>query len=333
MATGLVIAIMSFKPLAIASRQSPLAVRQAELVRDLLGEAAGIAPEDREVAFPLKTYVSTGDKLLAPSLSEIGGKGLFTKEVEDALLSGEADIAVHSMKDMPAEMPDGLILAAVPAREDYRDALVSPGGLTFDALPEGARIGTSSIRRRAQLSRLRPDVTLVPMRGNVGTRLDKLARGEADATFLAEAGLKRLGRDDVTRTPLSPDIMLPAPGQGILCIQARADNEAALELCARINCQDTALASTAERALVKKLDASCRTPLAALATLNDGELSLRAEILMPDGTSHFGGYRELPAQDRSAPGVLHAAGLIGESLARHLIEEAGDQFTRIFGAS
>lgn len=324
---------MTFKPLTIASRQSPLAVAQAELVRDLLAEALGIDAADKDAAFPLRTYVTTGDRKMDPSLADIGGKGLFTKEIEAALLLGEADIAVHSMKDMPAEMPPGLVLAAVPAREDPRDALVSETGLALDDLAPGARVGTSSIRRRAQLARLRPDLEIVPMRGNVGTRLGKLAAGEADATFLAEAGLRRLGRDDVTRSPMDMARMLPAPGQGILCIQARDGHSEALDICQRINNPEAALASSAERAVVEALDASCRTPVAAHATLEKDELVVRAEILTPDGSAHYTGERRLPTADISMRTLLDDAAHHGGELASSLATEAGPDLARIVPVS
>ena len=323
---------MSFKSLTIASRQSPLAVAQAELVRNLLADALDIPEAEREAAFPLRTYVTTGDRAMNPSLAEIGGKGLFTKEVEAALLMGEADIAVHSMKDMPAEMPEGLVLAAVPAREDPRDALVSAEGLRLDDLPAGARVGTSSIRRRAQLARRRPDLEIVPMRGNVGTRLGKLADGEADATFLAEAGLRRLGRDDVRRTPLPVSVMLPAPGQGILCIQARADDQAALELCVRINNSEAALANAAERAIVASLDASCRSPIAAHSWIEAGEFRLQAEILTPDGRASYGGERLFDAPAEPSSDTIALAADLGRDLASSLMADAGPDLDRIIPA-
>ena len=271
------------KPIVIASRQSPLAVAQAVAVRAMLGRAARLPESAWETAFPLKTYVTSGDKNLQDTLADAGGKGLFVKEVEAALLSGEADIAVHSMKDMPAVMPEGLALAAVPPREDPRDAFVSLHGTSLMDLAEGAIVGTSSVRRAAQLLRLRPDLHVVPFRGNVQTRLAKLTGGVADGTFLAEAGLRRLGRDDVARQVMEPSHMLPALGQGVLCVQARSDDAETLERTATIACEQTAAASAVERAFLARLDGSCRTPMAGLAVVEDDTIRFRAEIISPDG--------------------------------------------------
>ncbi|MEM7739624.1 MAG: hydroxymethylbilane synthase [Pseudomonadota bacterium] len=271
------------KPIVIASRQSPLAVAQAEAIRRSLAQTEDVAPKDLDTRFPIKTYVTSGDKNLQDTLADAGGKGLFVKEVEAALLSGEADIAVHSMKDMPAAMPQGLVLAAIPPREDPRDALITLSGLHLDALQEGTVIGTSSVRRAAQIRHHRPDVTIVPFRGNVQTRLDKLARGDAAGTFLAEAGLQRLGRSEVKRHVLEPEVMLPALGQGVLCVQARAGDEQILALCASITCRKTALESAVERAFLGRLDGSCRTPMAGLAIAARDEIHFRAEILSLNG--------------------------------------------------
>ncbi|MEO1658200.1 MAG: hydroxymethylbilane synthase [Pseudomonadota bacterium] len=271
------------KPIVIASRQSPLAVAQAVAVRAMLGRAAELPEDAWEEQFPLKTYVTSGDKNLQDTLADVGGKGLFVKEVEAALLSGEADIAVHSMKDMPAAMPAGLTLAAVPPREDPRDAFVTLEGIHLRELPEGATVGTSSVRRAAQVRQLRPDLRIVPFRGNVQTRLEKLTRGEADGTFLAEAGLRRLGRDDVKRQVMDPGEMIPALGQGVLCVQAREGDEDVLSLCAAITCEATAMASAVERAFLARLDGSCRTPMAGLATADGAQVQFAAEILSVDG--------------------------------------------------
>ncbi|NNU16101.1 hydroxymethylbilane synthase [Parvularcula sp. ZS-1/3] len=271
------------KPIIIASRRSPLAVAQAEAVRAMLGRAAGLPETAWADSFPLKTFVTIGDKNLQSSLAEVGGKGLFVKEIEMALLTGEAQVAVHSMKDMPAEMPKGLVQAAVPKREDPRDAFVTLDGAGIETLPQGAKLGTSSIRRAAQILRRRPDLDVVPFRGNVQTRLEKLEAGVAAGTFLAEAGLRRLGRDDVRRLPIDPDVMLPALGQGALCIQARGDDEETLELCRKISDPATELASAVERAFVARLDGSCRTPMAGLAEATGTKVRFRAEILHPDG--------------------------------------------------
>lgn len=262
----------------IASRQSPLAVRQSEMVRDMILAAAPSAGP-----IPIETFVTEGDRRLGGSLAEIGGKGLFTKEVEAALLAGVARIAVHSMKDMPAEMPDGLVTAAVPVREDCRDAFISTLSQSPWDLPKAAVVGTSSVRRAAQLLHRRPDLQVVAMRGNVGTRLEKLRAGTAQATFLAEAGLKRLDRSDVTRTVLDPEEMLPAVSQGVLCVQCRADDEETMALLEKIECTATSLASAAERAFLTRLDGSCRTPIAGLATFDGNDMRFRAQLLSLDG--------------------------------------------------
>lgn len=270
-------------PVALVSRQSPLAVAQAVAIRAMLGEALNLPPDEWERAFPLETHVTEGDKNLASSLSEVGGKGLFVKEIEGALLNGSARIAIHSMKDMPAVMPSGLVLAAVPPREDPRDAFVSLDGGKLADLPAGAVVGTSSVRRAAQLRRIRPDVEIIPFRGNVGTRLGKLRSGEAKGTFLAQAGLNRLGHDEVKRMPVDLEQMLPAISQGVLCIQARADDQEALELCAKISCPSTERISAAERAFLQALDGSCRTPMAGIAEESSHGLRFRAEILSLNG--------------------------------------------------
>ncbi|MEM6747007.1 MAG: hydroxymethylbilane synthase [Pseudomonadota bacterium] len=315
------------KPIVIASRQSPLAVAQAVAVRSMLGEAAGLPQDAWEAAFPLKTYVTSGDKNLQDTLADAGGKGLFVKEVEGALLSSEADIAVHSMKDMPAVMPAGLTLAAVPPREDPRDAFVTLDGAALQEIPEGATIGTSSVRRAAQVRRLRPDVNIVPFRGNVQTRLEKLARGDADGTFLAEAGLRRLGRDDVKRHAMEPSEMLPALGQGILCVQTRTGDDRALELCQAISCAATAMASAVERAFLARLDGSCRTPMAGLAVAHDGQVQFQAEILSLDGQ-----HAEI-CDEQFAPRDHDHAAASGRDLADNLLSAAGPELRLALRAS
>ncbi|MEM9839869.1 MAG: hydroxymethylbilane synthase, partial [Pseudomonadota bacterium] len=304
------------KPVTLVSRQSPLAVAQAVATRAMLGRAIGAPEEEWEELFPLQTHVTTGDKNLASSLSEVGGKGLFVKEIEAALISGNAQIAIHSMKDMPAVMPEGLIQSAVPERENPSDAFVTLDGHSLEDVPEGAVIGTSSVRRAAQLRRQRPDVEIVPFRGNVGTRLQKLADGVATGTFLAEAGLRRLGHDEVQRSVMSPDHMLPALGQGVLCIQTREDDTVARDLCAQITCHLTERRSAIERAFLAQLDGSCRTPMAGLAEEVDGGLRFRAEILTPDGSDaeSFDAVLDLAGRDQAAQ-VADAA-LQGAEIAK-----------------
>ncbi|WOI53506.1 hydroxymethylbilane synthase [Parvularcula sp. LCG005] len=322
---------MSDKPLRIASRRSPLAQAQARMVRTLLAKAAGVAADDAEGRFPILTYVTSGDQNLTPDLAAIGGKGLFTKEVEAALLSGEADIAVHSMKDMPAVMPKGLVLAATPAREDPRDSFVTVEGQTLNEMPERAVIGTSSVRRAAQLKRLRPDVSIVPMRGNVQTRLRKLADGDAQGTFLAEAGLRRLDASDVRRMPLDPAVMLPALGQGTLCVQARLDDTAALASCRQINCLETALASAAERAVTQRLEGSCRTPIAGLATVTDRTLMLKTELFSLDGEERFQAAATALMTGNERQDLLRAS-QAGEDVAAQLIVQAGPLLQSLLSA-
>ncbi|MEM9810281.1 MAG: hydroxymethylbilane synthase [Pseudomonadota bacterium] len=310
------------KPLSIATRQSPLALAQAFSVRAMLGRAANIDKDQWEEAFPLKTFVTIGDRNLQSSLADVGGKGLFVKEIEAALLEGEADIAVHSMKDMPAEMPPGLVQGAVPAREDPRDAFVTVDGKTIADLPQGSVIGTSSVRRAAQLLRMRPDLTIVPFRGNVATRLEKLGHGVAQGTFLAEAGLRRLGLGEVRRHLMPMDAMLPALGQAALLLQTRADGAQVLSLLKTVQCQKTALETAVERGFLAQLDGSCRTPMAGHATLAEGVIHFRAEILTPDGKLH----RSLDELITLEPGLfdeqLTTARSAGEACASRLLQEA-----------
>ncbi|NRA31600.1 MAG: hydroxymethylbilane synthase [Parvularculaceae bacterium] len=317
-------------PVALVSRQSPLAVAQAIAIRAMLGKASDLPEDEWERAFPLETHVTEGDKNLASSLSEVGGKGLFVKEIEGALLNGSARIAIHSMKDMPAVMPDGLVLAAVPPREDPRDAFVTLDGGPLTDLPQGAVVGTSSVRRAAQLQRLRPDVEIIPFRGNVGTRLGKLRSGEAKGTFLAQAGLNRLGHDEVKRTPVDLDQMLPAISQGVLCIQARADDEEALELCAKISCPSTERISAAERAFLQALDGSCRTPMAGIAEETHGGLRFRAEILSPDGREAEADEVTIALEGSHADQIMEASAR-GRDLALSLLDRSSANLREALG--
>jgi len=269
--------------LRLGTRGSPLALVQANLARDTLAKAhAELAAPD---AVEIRVIRTTGDKVQDRALAEIGGKGLFTKEIEEALLAGEIDIAVHSAKDMPTALPEGLHLSAILEREDPRDVLFArEAGAGIDALPRGARLGTASLRRAAQLLNRRPDLVVGPLRGNVETRLRKLAEGQVDATVLALAGLKRLGRGPAGGVVLSLDEMLPAPAQGAICIEARLNDPRVDALLAAIDHRATAIAVTAERALLAALDGSCRTPIAALAEIDaTGALHLRALLATPDG--------------------------------------------------
>ncbi len=249
----------------IGTRGSPLALAQARETRERLIAAHGLAPSDIEIV----TITTTGDMIKDRPLSEIGGKGLFTKEIEEALLSGAIHLAVHSMKDLPASLPEGLTIAAVLPREDPRDAFMSLVAGSIAELKHGATLGSSSVRRTAQLLRLRPDLKTVQFRGNVETRLRKLSEGVADATFLACAGLNRLGLADKITLAMPTDIMLPAIAQGAIGIEIRDGDQATRELLSAINHTPSEIAVTCERAFLKALDGSCRTPLAGHASLRE----------------------------------------------------------------
>ncbi|PQA88055.1 hydroxymethylbilane synthase [Hyphococcus luteus] len=308
------------KSFAIASRRSPLAMAQARIVQSMVAKAAAIAPD----AAPVRAYISSGDKNLTSSLAEIGGKGLFTKEIEEALLSGDARFAVHSMKDMPAESPPGLVTAAIPPREDPRDAFISYVAETPWDLPPGARVGTASVRRAAQLLARRPDLKPVTLRGNVGTRIDKLERGEAEATFLALAGLNRLNFEDHVTTLMATDEMLPAVGQGALCVQAREDDEEARAIAASFNCPKTSACVAIERAFLAGLDGSCRTPIAGLAVIDSGEIVFRGEVLSLDGTERYGVERRLAYFENCE----NDAAKHGADAAAEVKAAAGEEFFR-----
>lgn len=293
----------------IGTRGSALALAQAHETRDRLAAAHGLPAESFEIVV-IKT---TGDRVLDRPLKEIGGKGLFTREIEDALLSGEIDIAVHSMKDMPTAQPEGLVIDCYLPREDVRDAFVSGVFAGISQLPQGAVVGSSSLRRRAQLAARRPDLKLVEFRGNVQTRLKKLEDGVAVATFLAMAGLSRLGMLHVARGPVSSDEMLPAVAQGCIGIERRRDDARMAGLLAAIGDRDSALRVAAERAFLARLDGSCQTPIAGLAELVGDRLRLRGEILRPDGTEVIAGERIGPAGDGPAMGTDLAEELRGRA--------------------
>ena len=299
--------IFNQQPMILASRASSLAIAQVQIV------AAKLAP----MPIDLLKLTTRGDKILDRSLADAGGKGLFIKELESSLLRGDADAAVHSMKDMEASFASGTCVAAVLPREDRRDALVGPFSSLAD-LPQGAVIGTSSVRRRALLLHHRPDLEIRLLRGNVNTRIAAMREGRFDAIILAMAGLRRLGLD-VPHSAISPDIMLPSAGQGALAIQARnADDsrsQAVIDAAATIGCAATTTEVTAERALLGRLDGSCHTPIAASATLQpDGRLHLDGMILSTDGSNAF--------RD-SLTGVASDAVQIGVALADQLLGAAG----------
>ena len=301
------------QPLRIGTRGSPLALAQAHETRARLMAAFGL-PEE---AFAICVIKVTGDAVQDRPLSQIGGKGLFTREIEEALLDGGIDIAVHSMKDMPVDQPEGLVLDCHLPREDVRDAFVSLGQGGLGDLAEGATVGTSSLRRRAQLLARRPDLRIVEFRGNVQTRLRKLSEGVAEATFLAMAGLNRLHMDDVPRQPVAADAMLPAVAQGAIGIERRAEDGRVRDMLAAIHHGPTGLRLAAERAFLRRLDGSCQTPIAGLAELDGDRLRLRGEILRPDGT-------RVLSDDRT--GAAGAGADLGTAMAADLLAEAGAGF-------
>jgi hydroxymethylbilane synthase len=303
--------------LRLGSRGSPLALAQARLARDALAEAAGVARGERDARLPIIVITTTGDRIKDRALAEAGGKGLFTKELEDALDDDRIDAAVHSMKDVPTVPPESLALGAILPREDPRDAFISPVAETLLDLPEGARLGTASLRRQAQALALRPDLQIVMFRGNVGTRLEKLAAGVAHATFLAAAGLHRLGQDGAITSLVDPDTMLPAAAQGAIGLQIRADDQRTLGLCAAVDHAESALRVAAERGFLEALDGSCRTPIAALAELAPGGLRLRAEALTPDGRHRW--RRDITRRAKT----IEDAAALGRALGAEIRAEAG----------
>ena len=310
----------SDRPLRIGTRGSALALAQAHETRDRLAAAHDL-PAD---AFEIVVIKTTGDRVLDRPLREIGGKGLFTREIEDALLDGRIDIAVHSMKDMPVLQPDGLVIDCYLPREDVRDAFISPRWGAISELPAGTVVGSSSLRRRAQLAHRRPDLRLVEFRGNVQTRMRKLADGVADATFLAMAGLTRLGMLDAVQSRISPDEMLPAVAQGAIGVERRADDAIAGALLAAISDLPTTLRVEAERAMLRRLDGSCETPIAGLADITGERLRLRGEILLPDGSLSITGERE---------GVVADGVAMGRDLAEELLGRAPPAFFELSGIS
>ncbi len=291
---------MQTKPLRIGTRGSPLALTQAHETRDRLMAAHGL-PAD---AFEIAVISTKGDRVTDRPLSEIGGKGLFTEEIEAQLADGRIDLAVHSSKDMPTVLPDTFHLSAFLPREDVRDAFIGRSATTIDGLPRGAVVGSSSLRRQAQIRRLRPDITVIQFRGNVQTRLRKMDEGAADGTLLAVAGLRRLGIDNVATDVMAPERFLPAPGQGAICVESRVGDERVDALLAAINHTDTAAELACERAFLGALDGSCRTPIAGLARLEDGTLRFRGMVLTSDGSAAHEIAREGQAGDAANIGRL-----------------------------
>jgi hydroxymethylbilane synthase len=302
----------------IATRKSALALWQAEHVAALLNAL----PEVSSVELvPMSTK---GDEILDKSLQKIGGKGLFIKELEVAMQSGAADIAVHSMKDVPADMPDGFCLAAVLERANHADALVGYGGCLFDDLPEGARIGSSSLRRQAQLKLMRPDLRVEPLRGNVNTRLSKLDDGEYDAIILAAAGLERLGLQHYISQQFTPDEMLPAAAQGVIgieCLESSTELQAVLH---QLNHEATVQTTAAERAIAKTLQANCQSPVATHAVIAGPTMTVTALVAMPDGSDSIRDVVE---------GPVDAAEQLGVELANRLLASGAGELLAVVSAS
>jgi hydroxymethylbilane synthase len=308
-------------PVRIGARGSKLSLAQAGQMQRRIAEALGADPADAPRVAPLVVIATTGDRVQDRRLLEIGGKGLFTKEIEEALLDGRIDCAVHSMKDMPIEQPQGLCIAATPEREDVRDAFLSPRAARLEELPQGAVLGTASLRRQAQALHRRPDLQIAFLRGNVDTRLAKLAAGEADAILLALSGLKRLGLGHLPQSLLDPVESPPAPGQGALALQVRdADRDVAwLE---PLKHGPTFLTVAAERGALAALEGSCRTAIGAHAWLAEGRLKLVVEALSPDGRLRF--RREGDTELAAAADPFAAAHGLGLSLGGAIHDEAGD---------
>ena len=301
------------RPLLIGTRGSPLALWQAEHVRALLMAAHGFGESDLE----LSKITTSGDRISDKPLRDFGGKGLFTKEIDEALLSGAVDLAVHSMKDLPTVLPEGIVVAAVLPRADVRDAFISTRAPSLAELPPGSVVGTSSLRRAAQVKRIRPDLRVADLRGNVGTRLRKLKEGVADATLLAMAGLIRLGLAAQVTSILSTDEMLPAVAQGAIGVAARSDDERTRALLAKLNDARSATGVACERAFLARLDGSCKTPIAGLAEIDAGVLRFRGLILTPDGSEWH---------DIELTGEAEHARALGTDAGEELLARAGRNF-------
>lgn len=300
----------------IATRRSPLALWQANHV------AALLRAQEPGLEVVLRELMTRGDRILEVPLAQVGGKGLFVKEIEDALLTGEAEIAVHSMKDLPAVVAEGLTIGAVPVREDPRDALCSPRWKTLAALPRGARVGTSSLRRSAQLKALRPDLQTEVVRGNVQTRLDKASQG-LDAVVLAYAGLRRLGLDGHATQVFSPEEMLPAVAQGALALEARAGDAVTMRRLAALDDAGTRHQIEAERGFLARIEGGCQVPIGGHAVVKDGQVWLRALVASLDGARIIRGERRGPVAEARAIGVALAEELLGKGADAILKEAEG----------
>ncbi len=306
---------MAFRPLRIGTRGSPMALRQTTTVRDrLIAAHSELAAAG---AVEIVTIRTTGDRVQDRLLAEIGGKGLFAKEIEEELLAGNVDLAVHSLKDMETWLPDGLVIACVLPRDDPRDAFLSASGASLAALPHRAKVGTASLRRQAQLLRHRPDLSIVPIRGNVNTRLRKMDGGEVDALVLALCGLVRLDLSGHATEILPREVMLPAVGQGALAIECRMADQMVRQLVEPLNDPISAARVRAERAMLAALDGSCRTPIAGLAEVDRDRLTIEGLLLNEDGSKEIRG--------RFEGGVDDAAAL-GAELGKELRSRAGPDF-------
>ena len=303
------------RTLRIGTRGSKLALAQSRWVQACLRQ------RHPDVAIKLVVIKTTGDRFVDQPLSQLGGKGVFVKEIEEALLAGVIDGAVHSMKDVPSELASGLVIAATPRREDPRDLLITRDRIAFSELPRGARIGTSSLRRMALLRFLRKDLEVLSLRGNVDTRLDKLQRGELDAIVLAAAGLRRLGIERPDAEAFDPERFVPAIGQGVLALESRADDT--LALLAVLNDPTTRVAVNAERAFQRRVGGSCRTPLAAHARVENDMVKLLALIAAPDGSRVLRSERAAASADAVA---------LGESVADELLGQGGAEILRALDA-
>lgn len=307
---------MQSNPLRIGTRGSALALAQAHETRDRLMAAHQMPGE----AFEIVVLKTSGDKIQDRPLSEVGGKGLFTKELEDALLEGSIDIAVHSSKDMPTVLPDGLDITAFLRREDVRDAFLSPKAKTLLDLPHGSVVGSSSLRRQAMIKRLRPDIDVVMYRGNLQTRLRKLAEGQVDATLLAAAGLRRLGLEKEITSLLDVGTFVPAVGQGAICIETRVGDTDILEKIAVIHDEETQIRLDAERSFLGVLDGSCRTPIGGLALIEANKLLFKGIVLKPDGSEAF---------EEELQGELQDAVAIGLEVGERLKTKMGADFLEV----
>ena len=313
---------MSAPAVRIGTRASRLAQTQARAMQARIAAALGARPEQADEVAPVVLITTTGDRIQDRRLLEVGGKQLFTKEIEEALLEGRVDCAIHSYKDVPSDAVPGLAIAATPEREDPRDALLSPLHASFDALPNGARLGTASLRRQAQALLRRRDLTVELMRGNVDTRLAKLERGEADAAILALAGLKRLGLDHHVRELFDPFAAPPAPGQGALAVQTR-EADADADWARALRCRPTTIAVAAERGALVALEGSCRTAMGAYARLDGEVLHLVVEALTADGSTRWRREHVHDLTGESDP--ESTAAVLGLRLGGDIRDEAGDR--------